>query len=304
MYVPIGGIDQWVQFTDRNQNLPVLLYLHGGPGGTSIAAAAAWSTWEEHFTVVHWDQRGAGRTFRKSGEAGSGKLTIERMVEDGIELAEFLIAHLRQSKVLLVGHSWGSALGVHMVKRRPELFSAFVGTGQLVSMRRNEEINYDKQLEQAKRRNNREALDALRTLGPPPYGDFASLLALRKWTDLLADGDGDPLVPQPRPIAPDFTADDIPALQQGAAFSRKELLEELNTVDLPALGLEFSVPMFFFHGSHDQQTPIELVTEYFEAISAPHKAFAEFDGCHHFVVMNRPDLFLRELLEKVRPLLA
>ena len=86
MYVPIGGIDQWIQIGSGNPDLPVLLYLHGGPGGTSVPAAAAWKPWEEHFTLVHWDQRGAGRTFRKNGEAGCGCITSSAW----IEVAEFL----------------------------------------------------------------------------------------------------------------------------------------------------------------------------------------------------------------------
>jgi pimeloyl-ACP methyl ester carboxylesterase len=303
MYVSIGGIDQWVQIGFSSPRLPVLLYLHGGPGGTSVPAAEAWRPWEEHFTVVHWDQRGAGRTFRKNGEAGCGRLTIERMIEDGIEVAEFLIAHLGQPKILVVGHSWGSALAVFMLKRRPELFSAFVGTGQLVNMRRNEDYNYQRQLERAQRLGNDEALKALRTIGPPPYSQFSSLLILREWTDRLADGDGDSLQPRPTPRSPDFAAEEVPAMLQGAEFSRRELLGELNTLDLPSLGTRFEMPIFFFEGTHDQQTPIELAEEYLETISAPHKALVRFEGCHHFVVMNRPDLFLRELRAHVRPFL-
>ena len=303
MYVPIGGIEQWVQIGYSTPHLPVLLYLHGGPGGTSVPAAAAWKPWEEHFTVVHWDQRGAGRTFRKNGAAGCGRLTVERMVNDAIEVSEFLIAHLHQPKILLVGHSWGSALAVFMLKKRPELFSAFVGTGQLVNMRRNEEYNYRRQLKQAERRGNQDALQALRAIGPPPYSEFSSLLTLREWTDRLTEGEGDPLQPQPTPMAADFTVEEVPSLQQGAAFSRKELLGELNAIDLTALGSAFSMPIFFFQGTHDQQTPIELGEEYFAAITAPSKGFVRFEGCHHFVVMNCPDLFLRELLIHVRPLL-
>jgi len=89
---------------------------------------------------------------------------------------------------------------------------------------------------------------------------------------------------------------------QGAEFSRKELLDELNTVDLPSLGLRFDVPIFFFEGT--QQTPMELAEHYLAAIEAPHKKLVRFEGCHHFVVMNRPDAFLQELLTHVRPLLS
>lgn len=303
MYVSIGGIEQWIQFGESKPDNPILLYLHGGPGGTSVPAAAAWKPWEEHFTVVHWDQRGAGRTFGKNRAAGCGRLTIDRMVQDGVEVAEFLTGILRKPKILLVGHSWGSALGVHMLKRRPELFSAFVGTGQLVNMKLNEEINYRRQLEQAERVGNQEAIGALRAIGPPPFSDWSSLKTLREWADRLAEGTGDSVEPRPRPIAADFTSDEVPTMLEGADFSRKELYEELQAIDLTTLGLRFELPIFFFEGTCDQQTPIELAELYFARIVAPHKEFVRFEGCHHFVVMNRPEAFLRELVVRVRPVL-
>lgn len=303
MYVQIGGIEQWIQLGDYKAENPILLYLHGGPGGTSVPLSAAWRSWEEYFTVVHWDQRGAGRTFRKNGEAGCGILTVERMVQDGLDVVQFLTRTLEKPKIGLIGHSWGSVLGVLMLKRRPDLFSAFVGTGQQVNMRRNEEHNYQWALDQAARLDDREALQALQMLGPPPYTDFGSLLALRHSTDRLTDGNGDPPHPCPSPIAPDFTAEDVQFMQQGARFSRRQLLAELNGIDLPSLGTELDVPMFFFEGTHDHYTPIDLAEEYFSAISAPHKELVRFEGCHHFVVMNRPDDFLRELLTRVRPML-
>ncbi|HEY1724783.1 MAG TPA: alpha/beta hydrolase [Steroidobacteraceae bacterium] len=92
-------------------------------------------------------------------------------------------------------------------------------------------------------------------------------------------------------------------MQQGAEFSRRQLLGELNEIDLPSLGTSFGVPIFFFEGTHDPQTPIELAEEYLASISAPHKGLVRFEGCHHFVVFNRPDLFLHALLAHVRPLL-
>jgi pimeloyl-ACP methyl ester carboxylesterase len=300
LYVSIGGIEQWVQIGEVVPGHPVLLYLHGGPGGTSVPAAAAWKPWEAHFTVVHWDQRGAGRTFRKNGETGCGRLTIERMVQDGIEVVEFLTARLNVPKILLVGHSWGSALAVYMLKRRPDLFSAYVGTGQLVNMQLNEEYNYRRQLEQAERLGNQEALQVLHVMGPPPYSDWNSLQTLREWTDRLAEGGGDPVQPRPTPIAPDFTAEEVPSMLQGAEFSRRELLPQLNAIDLPSAGLTFELPIFFFEGTHDQQTPMELAEQYLASISAPHKELVPFENCHHFVVMNRPEAFLQELLARVR----
>jgi len=189
-----------------------------------------------------------------------------------------------------------------MLKRRPELFSAYVGTGQFVNMQQAEKLNYRRQLTQAEHRLNREALQALVEIGPPPYSERAKIKVLRRWADELAEGDGDFPQPRPTPLDPDFSnADEVTAMLQGAEFTRNELFRELSGIDLLALGPQFRMPIFFFEGTCDQATPMELAENYFAEIIAPHKEFVRFESCHHFVVMNRPDDFLRELLTRVRP---
>ena len=117
------------------------------------------------------------------------------------------------------------------------------------------------------------------------------------------DGEGDPVEPCPRPIAPDFKPEEVPIMMKGVEFSRRQLLQEIRAIDLPALGLTFGLPMFFFHGTHDHYTPMELAERYCASILAPHKEFVRFEGCHHFVAMNRPVDFLRELVTRVWPIL-
>jgi pimeloyl-ACP methyl ester carboxylesterase len=301
MYTSIGGIEQWIEIGSDHPNNPVLLFLHGGPGGSSRPAAMALKSWERHFTVVHWDQRGAGRTLIRNGEAGCGRLTIERMVTDAIAVAEFLCDHLGKEKILLLGHSWGSVLAINMIRRRPELFAAYVGTGQVVNMRRNEEANYARQLVQARAAGNADALAALEGIGPPPYHDRASIRILREWADVLATGTGDD--PRPRPPArpTNLTPEDIQAFGAAFVFSGNQLFDELCDVDLLALGLDFPIPMFCFMGTEDQQTAIAPAEAWFTSVTAPCKAFVRFGGCHHFAVMNRPELFLEGLLEHVLP---
>jgi pimeloyl-ACP methyl ester carboxylesterase len=201
MYVEIGGIPQWIEIapeTDR-PGAPVLLLIHGGPGGSTRGASASWRSWRRHFALVHWDQRGAGRTFARNGAAGSGPMNFEQFVSDAIEVAEFVRRELSGRDVVLLGHSWGSAIGVHMVKRRPDLFAAFVGTGQLVNFRRNEEANYEREIALARRSGNQAA----------------------------------------------------------------------------------------------------LAEEYFASLEAPAKRFVRFEGCHHFVHMNRPEQFLQALVAQL-----
>jgi pimeloyl-ACP methyl ester carboxylesterase len=129
MYVKIGGIEQWITIRGEDRKNPALLLLHGGPGdATNPWGYAAFRSWLKYFTVVQWDQRGAGRTLGRNGAASASTITIEQMVRDGVELAELLRKKLGKEKLVLVGHSWGSILGVFMAKGRPELFYAFVGT--------------------------------------------------------------------------------------------------------------------------------------------------------------------------------
>jgi len=168
-YVQIGGIEQWITIRGEDRGNPVLLFLHGGPGdATNPWGFAGFRTWLRYFTVVQWDQRGTGRTLGKTGPTIGPTITIDRMTRDGIELAEMLRRTLNQDRIILVGHSWGSILGVLMVKTRPDLFYAYVGTGQVAAdPTRNYTVAYDEVLKAAKRRGDQRAVTELEQVGPP-----------------------------------------------------------------------------------------------------------------------------------------
>src|SRR5207248_5303545 len=171
-YVTIGGIEQWITIRGEDRKNPVLLFLHGGPGdATNPWGYAGFRDWLKYFTVVQCDQRGAGRTLGKSGPSVAATITIERLTQDGIQLAETLRRTLQKDKIILVGHSWGSILGVFMAKARPDLFSAFVGTGQVADPQRNYEVAYHALLEKAMRLGEPRAIRELKDVGPPPYAD-------------------------------------------------------------------------------------------------------------------------------------
>ncbi len=123
MFVRISDIDQWITIRGRDRDNPVLLILHGGPGGATSTFAGNTLNWEADFTLVQWDQHGAGKTFGKSGRVGTD-IAIERMAQDGLEVAGNVRRHLHKPRIILMGVSWGTILGVHMAKRRPDLFYA------------------------------------------------------------------------------------------------------------------------------------------------------------------------------------
>jgi pimeloyl-ACP methyl ester carboxylesterase len=311
MYVSIGGIEQWIQIRGEDRNNPILLFVHGGPGGSTLAISSGWQPWEKYFTVVQWDERGTGRTYRKTGNSIAPTMTVDRMTQDGIEVAEFLRTHLHKDKVILVGHSWGSFLGIHMIKERPDLFSAYVGTGQIVgwpSWKKQSELHHARVVAAAQAANNLEALHELSTLNTlPGEKDHAVLIKWTRFFGLVLPYDERPVIKFriPPPVMPDFSLLDWYYYIKGGRFSRNVIDGPnglLLKADLRTLGLGFSVPIFFFEGTNDMLVPMEPAEQYFNEISAPHKEFVRFEKADHFLPLNRPDEFLKELRSRVRPL--
>ena len=300
MFVEVGGIEQWLEIEGDGER-PVLLLVHGGPGASTRFASGAWVSWREHFTLVHWDQRGAGRTFLKNGAQNCQPMTFNRIIEDGLEVTEFLCRHLVKKHIFVLGHSWGSAIAVHMVKRRPDRFAAFVGTGMLVNFQKNEALNHAKLTRLAEMQGDAEGLATLAEIGHPPYVDIQHLGAVRQLGDRLMGGQGDSPFPRPPMPPKNMTDEDRDLGLQAFFFSCNALIDDLWRVDLSSLGPLFDVPVFIFMGTHDQQTAIELAEEYFAAVEAPEKAFVRFEGCHHFAHINRPDEFLEQLITHLLP---
>jgi pimeloyl-ACP methyl ester carboxylesterase len=301
-YVEIDGIAQWVQIRGDAIGNPVLLFLHGGPGGSAIVLGTAWRQWEKDLTIVHWDQRGAGRTFEKHGATGGELMTIERMVKDGLQVVEFLLERLQARKILLVGHSWGSVLGVRMIQAKPEWFSAYVGVGQVTNTRRNGALRYEKLIARLRALGNAEAVCQLEQMGPPPYGRDASKWAtFHRVADLIPADEIAPKLPCPLPS--EVRPTDREIIGRGMVFSRQQIMSngEFEHIDLPGVARKFEVPVFFFSGVEDQTIPIELTAEYLATISAPHKELVRFDGAGHFFLFNEPEKFFGELVQRVRP---
>ena len=170
-YLKLGGIEQWVTIRGEDRSNPVVLVLHGGPGDTTNPwGHAGFRTWLKTYTVVQWDQRGAGRTLGRNGNTAAD-LTIDQLVHDGVELASAVRTSLGKKKIILLGHSWGSVLGVLMAKAKPELFSAFVGTGQVGDPARGYYVAFDALLGKARALGDARAIRELQEIGPPPYQD-------------------------------------------------------------------------------------------------------------------------------------
>lgn len=307
-FVKIGGLEQWISIRGEDPDAPVLLILHGGPG-------AAWSgffvpqnaSWERNFIVVRWDQRGAGRTFGRSGPVGAD-ITIAHMAQDGVEVAGFLRRHLHKDRVIVMGVSWGSVLGIHMIKARPDLFYAYVGTGQVVNWHKNEPAAYAQVLTKARVAGDRAAIDALARIGPPPYDNQRSLGVRTDWAAHFEPGAPSNAELLKMPFsAPGYSKADAQNWLAGLDSSQEHFFGDkmdgpFTKEDLTTLGRHFDIPIFLFQGTEDDIAPASLAKAYAHSLRAPRVEYVPIDGAGHYAFMTRSDLFLKLLVERVRPL--
>ncbi|HEY0115672.1 MAG TPA: alpha/beta hydrolase [Allosphingosinicella sp.] len=279
-FLPIGGIDQWVTIRGAACGNPVILFIHGGPGNPmSPYSETIFAEWEKDFTIVQWDQRGAGRTYGRNPGSSDTSLSLERMTADGIELATYLAANLGQRRLVLVGTSWGSVLGVHMARARPALFHAYVGVSQLVSYRDNQEASYRNLLARARAAGDAQTVASIEALGPPPWTNPRNFGILRRAIRTYERRASDPapqswwvrspLYATPAAAAADEAGEDYSYLQfVGLAGDGM-----LSRVDLPALGHGFEIPFYLVQGAEDLLTVPEVARRYFDAVSAPAKEY-------------------------------
>lgn len=278
-YLRVGGVEQWLTIQGSHCANPVVLFLHGGPGNPlSPFADAIYSAWQKDFTLVQWDQRGAGMSYGRNPPAPDTAMTLDQMVADGLEVAQYLTRHLGQRKIILMGSSWGSVLGVHMVKRRPELFTAYVGTAQLVSQTRNQAAFFEKLKALAHSAGDQKTLAALDAVGPPPWQNPRAFGVVRRAS---RGYEAKATTPPPKhwwqPAAPYATPQALEFTEQGEDHSWLQFVGFKNNgifsqVDLPKLGVDFAVPVYLVQGEQDLLTPIVVTRPYFDSITAPDKA--------------------------------
>jgi len=299
-YVEIGGRQQWIELRGQERTNPVLLWVHGGPGFPVLSANyASFLPWERSFTIAHWHQRGAALTYAAAQEGG--RLTIDRMVDDGIEVAAYVRSRVGAERIVVVGHSWGSLLAARMVQRQPNLFAAYVGTGQFTSLERDGRDLFAAALERATHAGNRSAIHALEMVASLPATDVHRMDVVRTWgkTEDVSDN---PLLLYLAPLlAPGYPIRHTVSFARGLAKSRADLFEAELRVDMERDVPELATPAFLFQGRDDWQVSTPSALHYFAMLKAPAKEIVLFDG-GHLVPMLQPETFLNALVDKVRPL--
>jgi pimeloyl-ACP methyl ester carboxylesterase len=302
-YFTIGGIDQWVMIRGENTANPVLILLYGGPGLSETALFRSCNaSLEQSFTVVYWDQRGSGKSYDRAIDKSS--MTVEQFLTDLEELVDIVQLRLKKPNVTILGHSWGSALGVLYAQRFPGRVAAYVGAAQIGNWPAAESLSYDIAIASAERLNHRKALTQLRAIGPPPYG-AASLMTERTWLHRL-DGQMKPLAlwNMARVLfsAPESSLFELAAGWRAFRFSLDAMWDEVSKLNLVTLVPKLEVPVFFFVGGRDHWVPPETSIEYFDALSAPSKKLIRFENSGHEMFVDEPEKFNSVMSKFVRPI--
>lgn len=287
-FVRIGGIEQWVTIKGNSCSNPVILMVHGGPGNpNTVFDQLPYAAWEKDFTIVQWDQRGAGRTFARNPSTADGVLTLAGLANDGNEVAAFAAGHLQKNKVILFGGSWGSAVAVNMAMTSPELFAAYLGTGQMVNGRENETASYAKLMALARVANDEKNIAALEALGAPPWTNPRHPGAFRRISRVYEAKTSTPAPTAWWNLAPEYATDKARAeYESGEDYSWLQYVGMKGdgmhaTLDLYRLGTVFKMPVFLVQGEHDLITTPEVAKRYFDAISAPQKEFVLLPATGH-----------------------
>lgn len=291
-YVPIGGIEQWLSIRSADCRQPIILFLHGGPANPiSPFAAQIYAGWEQEFTLVQWDQRASGRTWLRNQPQPGERLTMAQMVADGLAVTRYLQRVLGPRPVILMGSSWGSALGVSMVQQQPSAFVAFIGSSQLLSGAGNELASYQAVLHYAKAHNDQQALAQLAQMGPPPFAKPHGKLrrlsrayeaqlttpAPKTWWQGAAEYDL-------ARFASDYEAAEDYSFVQYMGFdinTGKTGVGIYQQLDLPRSATKFALPVYFVQGAQDLVTVPALVQAYVQSIEAPHKELIMVQGAGH-----------------------
>ena len=302
-FVTIGGIQQWISIAGDNAANPVLLLVHGGPGIPQWPEAEHFKPWEKYFTVVLWDQRGAGHTFGKYGTS-TPDVSLQRIARDGVELSRYLCRALGKKKIVVLGHSWGTLVAVRMVQQAPELFAAYVGTGQMADFRAGALIQYRAILAKAREKHASAELQVLQALGKPDPANDQQYNAYRQYLPTVLAPSDLAYLKEQKARAPALIAaypKEGPNVGAGAKFSHERLWPYVVQADLPQTAPALGAACFLIQGQRDMMAATPQALHYFKVVDAPYKDLVVIPGAGHFALMTAPGPFLDALVKKVRP---
>ncbi len=310
--IPIGGISQVVTIRSQDLRNPVLIYFHGGPGFVETPLDWWWGRgWDEYFTVVHWDQRNAGKTFTASGASDPATLTPERFQQDAEEVVQWALQRFGKKKLFVLGHSWGSMLGLRLAAAHPEWLHGYIGMGQLTDGLESERRGWAWTMARAKAAGNAEAIRELQSIapyaakGPVPV---SAIMIQRKWLGRYGGAawrrpGGGAFEAAAIKLSPDYSDDDVRNAFKGQPPVTDALLPAVLSADLSTIR-DLKTPLLLLLGRHDINVSSEVAAEWFATVRAPEKKLVWFERSGHHVTSEEPGKLLMSLVQYARPIAA
>jgi proline iminopeptidase len=309
--IKLGGVEQWLVIRGHDTSNPVLLFLSGGPGASELGRVRYFSEpLEQHFTMVVWEQRGCGKSFPSVNPKED--VTVAQYTNDIIELSEYLKERFHQEKIYLLGHSWGTIIGVRAVQARPDLFHAYIGAAQMVNVRETDKMIYRELLEHAQTTGDTKFANRLLELGEPPYFGKNPVM---QYKDVLARDYGIFQTPHIKSQeylqhgdlfarmlrSPEYTLVDKINFARGLMTTFNLVYPQLQDFDFRKDGLEFEVPVYMILGRHDSNATPEIAEAYFEALQAPLKRLYYFEDSGHDMIFQETDKFHDLMINTILP---
>ncbi len=306
--ITLGDLKQWIFIRGTDQNNPILLFLHGGPGAPLFGMSSSRKYDTElikHFTIVHWDQRGAGKSF--NSDIPVDAMTLDRFVEDCNELIDYLRNRFRTQKVFIVAHSGGTVIGIKIAHKFPEKIHSYVGVAQVINEYEQQKISYNFLVDEAEKSGDVKEQKAVKAIGPPPYespkeflemeghiGHYGGFLHSKSMKDLIMS-------------ALNFLTSPEYSLSEGIRtfrnkgfdFTINAMWEELKNVDITKEIQSVKVPIYFFEGKYDVTTPTVVVEKFYDNLDAEKgKKLFIFEKSGHMPMIEEKERY-EELLINV-----
>lgn len=301
--IDINGSQQWLLTRAHDSTAPVVLFVHGGPGFPAMPFSRAFDeAYVQHFVLVHWDQRCAGKSYVPG--AATASYAVNQIVDDGIAVVQHLRRVLKRDQLILVGHSWGAIIASAMVTRHPEYFKSYVSVGTSVDWFTGETRKFEALQRLAEKSENAELKHQLSSLGKPPYVTHDAFQELgRLWIEQMGfAGTSHRLSEQDLGEAmlknQEYTPAELERVTDAVRVAMDVAAKELRDYSAFKATPTLPIPVYFVQGQHDTNSPTDLVKQYVDHLEAPAgKKLIVFPDSAHLPMYEQPDLFLEVLRE-------
>lgn len=309
-YVEINGARQGIIIDSLNDSNTILLFFHGGPGFPIYPFIKAHDIrLEQFFNVCYWDQRGTGMSYQHKG--AKNPLNVELLIEDTIQVVNYLRKKYEQDKVFMLGHSWGSYLGSLVASKRPDLFHAYIGVGQMGSAKESEQEAYNFILKTAINKNDKRAIKQIEKVTfdenyykNPLYGGIKAKFTNKYGGGFTNSGYSNFKILRHVFTCPHYTLKERLNIFRGSILSWQSLGRVMATTDLIQLVPTLNLPVFIFQGLYDYQTTHTQAKRFYESVKAPYKKMYTFNNSSHTPFIEEEERFYLiiqdEILKKIK----